>query len=80
MDIVNGPVAVGSDPPNAYGLHGVAGNVSEWVDASAIQGRQRVYGGSWLSGSSWFCRVYIRELRPPKTSNGHGFRCATDAN
>lgn len=79
-DEVNGVVHVGSYPPNGYGLYDMAGNAAEWVQHDLeITWGTPTHGGSWLSGNSWFCRVYIREILPP---GGHfntvGFRCVKD--
>jgi formylglycine-generating enzyme required for sulfatase activity len=43
------PVAVGSFAPNAFGLHDMEGNVSEWVQDSW----QENYAGAPTDGSAW---------------------------
>ena len=76
-----GPVAVGSYPPNGYGLHDMQGNVVEWVAdfyaadyyaSSPAANPQGPESGRFLviRGGGWhsgpYCnRVYYRNALPP---------------
>ncbi len=72
------PVAVGSYPPNGYGLYDVAGNVWEFTADSwpGHPGRRVIRGGSF-GGVPVNLRVAFRDSHPENGAGPHvGFRCA----
>lgn len=74
---------VGSFEPNGFGLHDMAGSLSEWCqDLFSRGGKARVIrGGSWASPPSAPETLAITrrdKLDPEKTRNEVGFRVARD--
>jgi formylglycine-generating enzyme required for sulfatase activity len=87
---LRGTTAVGSYPPNGYGLFDMAGNVKEWVDSSYIAYPGSDYqdshynpdfrgirGGGWFDEAEYVLSTNRNGGDPQITANDDiGFRCA----
>jgi formylglycine-generating enzyme required for sulfatase activity len=87
---LRGTTAVGSYPPNKYGLHDMAGNVWEWtgdwyqaypgntqVDPFYGEQFRVVRGGGWFEEALQLVTFNRNAADPDKTANDDlGFRCA----
>lgn len=78
-DAREGPVPVDLYPldVSAFGVRGLAGNVSEWCRAAAGE-QPEVRGGSWSSDAQG-CGLLFRRRAPLRDSGMVGFRVALDA-
>lgn len=79
----DGPKAVGTYAPNAFGVYDLSGNVWEWADNGEAAGEMRaVHGGSWTDGPRLTQCTSKRLADPGLKAVNYGFRCArslTDA-
>ena len=73
----NGPMDVGSKPPNTNGVYDMTGNVWEWLRDATSDGSYRYYtGGSWGQLVSYTLSAAYRGSSDPDSRDGSaGFRC-----
>lgn len=91
---VRGTTAVGSYPPNDYGLFDMAGNVKEWVDSPYVaypgsdyqdpfynENFRSIRGGGWFDEAELVTATNRNGGNPTITANDDlGFRCARSMN
>jgi formylglycine-generating enzyme required for sulfatase activity len=87
---LRGTTAVGSFPPNGYGLFDMAGNVKEWVDSPYVaypgstyqdnkysSDHRGIRGGGWFDTAEFVLSTNRNGGDPATTANDDiGFRCA----
>ncbi|MGP1309747.1 MAG: formylglycine-generating enzyme family protein, partial [Phycisphaerales bacterium] len=80
-NVIGSPAAVGTYPPNYYGIHDMAGNVAEWSETLLSSTTLVVRGGNYIGPASVF-RSNVRgfsQIEPSSDSVGIGFRIARPA-
>lgn len=64
---------------NISGVHGLAGNVAEWLDQKSASGEPLAIGGSFISSRKHNCRCeYVRTFLPHLMPDWVGFRLVLD--